>query len=1096
MKVHTRSSVRTVLSWCALMALLMIGANSLAQSNGTIVGTAHDQTGAVVPSVSIAIHNIDTGLTRALQTDQNGIYSAAQLPVGNYEITASARGFATVVRTGIQLQVAQVARVDFTMTVSNVEQKVEVSGDVPLVDTQTISLGDVEASERIVELPLNKRDFYQLAVLQPGVLPPYSNRGSVGLPLAAGQMQSQPEVNGLRESDNYSLLDGASINDPFYNTATVVPNPDAIAEFKMQTNLTSARYGRGAGAVINIVTKSGTNALHGGLYDFERSDIFDARNYFVPFVPFLQRQQFGANLGGAIKTDKSFFFASYEGLRQREGDPISAIVPSLQDRVGNLSDQAGPIINPFTGQPFSGPNNFDPSLINPLARKVINLYPVPNAGPDVWIGAPIGRQNSDQGIVRWDQTLSERQNLGARYIFQNQTAIHNFNQFAFSGPLDSPGFPESDSDVTSNFVIWDTLATTKLVNDLRFSYQRNSDKVGHPLNTTGHYDFGFTFPQAGDAQYGDVLPQFGLGGFSSVGNADGDIFRTYSVFQLQDTLTFNRGKHSIAIGGDTNHLLLDSKAYFIRMGVYYFLGYATGNPVADMLLGQPSLFATTLGDPTRAFRSTGLNGFFEDTYRVKPRLTLIFGLRYELQTAPIETHNRLAMFSPQNAAAGIVSTLHPEAPPGLVFAGDPGFPRSLIPTRKTNFGPRVGFAWDVTGDGKTSLRAGYGIFYDQSPIMAYVDSSLNPPQSPYYLYAPNDANPDVMENPIAGISYIPQTQAQADIPGTKVAPVPNLAGPGIHNVTPRVEQWNLTLQRSLTKGLGLDVSYVGNLATHLLGTVDANQPVFMPGNTNAFNAQQRRPFPLYGTNFTHESDFSSNYQGLQMSATQRFRHGVSFVASYTWSKTIDDDSQSLTYFHILGQAVLPQNTYDLQAEHGLSAFNIPQRLVLSGTWELPGYDTKQEGLARLTAGWALSMIFTANAGFPFTVVDSLNPSFTEEYGPTDRPNVVGNPNNGPKTAAQWFNTSAFQALAPGEGFGDSRRNMVIGPGFTDLDLSVAKNIKITERLMLQFRAEFFNALNHANFQVPINDIASPNFGEITETNGDNREMQFGLKLNF
>jgi hypothetical protein len=1078
------------------MPLLLLSGISLAQSTGTIVGTIHDPTSAVLPGVNVTIRNVDTGLTRTLQTDVNGIYSAPLLPVGNYEISAQAQGFATIVRTGVQLLVAQTAQVDFAMKISNVQEKLEVSGDAPLVDTQSVSLGNVEVAQRIEDLPLNKRDFYQLAVLQPGVLPPYANRGSVGVPLAAGEMQSQPEVNGLRESNNYSILDGAFINDPYYNTATVVPNPDAIAEFKMQTNLTSARYGRGAGAVINIVTKSGSNKIHGGAYDFERSDIFDARNYFVSNVPFLQRQQFGANVGGPIKTDKSFFFVSYEGLRQREGDPMTATVPSMQDRSGNLSDQPSGIINPFTGLPFGGPENFDPTLINPLAQKVLDLYPIPNDGLTTWSGAPLGGQGSDQGIVRWDQTLSQRQSLGARYIFQRQTALKNFNQFAFSGPVDTPGFPERDKDVTSNIVVWDTFATTKLVNDLRFAYQRNTDVVGRPTNPLGHYGFGFTFPQAGDAAYGDVFPQLGLGGYSSIGNADGDVFRTYSVFQVQDTITFNHGKHSIALGGEINRMLLDSKAYFVRMGVYYFLGYESGNPVADMLLGMPSLFADTLGDPSRDYRSTGLNGFFEDTYHLRPGFTVTLGMRYELQTAPIETDNRLAMFSPANAAAGVISTLHPEAPPGMVFSGDPGFPRSLVPTRKKNFGPRVGFAWDVFGNGKTSLRSGYGIFYDQAPIMAYVDSSLNPPQSPLYYYSPNPFAPNVMSNPVVGISYIPQTQAQADTPGTQVPPLPNMFGPGITNVSPYVEQWNLSIERAVTSDLGLTVAYVGNSGTHLLGTVDANQPQFIPGNTNALNAQQRRPYPLYSLNFDHMTGFSSNYNALQVSANKRLRHGVGFVASYTWSKTIDYDSQSLTYFHIQGQPVLPQNTFDLHAERGLSAFDVPQRLVISGTWQFPGFDKRQEGLARLIGGWELSGIFSANSGFPFTVVDSLNPSFTEEYGPTDRPNLVGNPNAGPHTVAKWFNTGAFQALSPGDGFGDAGRNIVRGPGIQNLDLSLAKNIDLREPYRLQFRAEFFNALNHANFLPPINDIASPNFGQITQTSTDNREMQFGLKFIF
>ncbi len=1082
----------------ALAAWLFVAMSGIAfaQGTGQIAGMIHDQTGAVLPGVNVTIRNVGTSATRVLQSAADGSYSATLLPVGTYEITAEAQGFATVVRTGVQLLLEQVARVDFDLKVSNVEEKLTVSEDVPLVDTQSASLGNVEIGQRIEELPLNKRDFYQLAVLQPGVLPPFAGRGSVGTAQVAGGMESQPEVNGLRESNNYSILDGAFITDPYYNTATAVPNPDAIAEFKMQTNMTSARYGRGAGAVINVVTKSGSNQVHGGAYEFVRNNVFDARNYFVTKVPVLQRHQFGANLGAPIIANKSFLFGSYEGLRQNKGEAISTTVPSMANRAGDFSDlPAGSVINPFTGLPFSGPTNFDTSLINPLAQRVLNLYPVPNAGPTTWSGAPIGKQASDQAIVRWDHTLSQSQNLGARYIYQNQTALKNFNRFAFSGPLQVPGFPTQDRSRTSNIVGWHTWASTKMVNDLRFAYQRNSVIFSKPANKLGHRDFGFTYPQAADSALGDVFPQFGVGGYSSLGNADGDVYRTYSVAQVQDTVTFSHGKHSFAAGGEFNHYILDNHGYFIRMGVYYFLGFFSGNPVADMLLGMPSLFSTTVGDPTRNYRSNGWNGFFEDTYHVKPSLTLTLGLRYELQTAPIEVKNRLAMFSPENAASGIVSTIHPEAPAGMVFSGDPRYPRSLVQTQKKNFAPRVGFAWDMFGNAKTSLRGGFGLFYDQAPIMPYVDSSLNPPDSPMYFYTPNPFDPNVFANPVASNPEIPQTQADADKPITKVPSFPQLFGPGLHNRTPYVKQWNLSIQRSITNDLGLTVAYVGNSGTRLLGTVDANQPIYSPG-ADAFNAQDRRPYPLYGLIFDHGTRFSSNYNALQVSANKRMNHGVSFVASYTFSKTIDYDSQSVTYFHILGHPVLPQNTYNLKAERGLSSFDIPHRFVLSGSWQLPGFGKKQQGIDRLLGGWEINGIYTKNTGYPFTVVDSLNPSFTLEYGPTDRPNLIGNPNSGPHTVSRWFNTDAFQPLNPGDGFGNAGRNIVRGPGLQNVDLSLFKSIGLTETSKLQFRAEVFNVFNHANFLPPVNDIRSPDFGRIIETATDAREIQFGLKFMF
>jgi hypothetical protein len=1070
---------------------------SVAQGTGTILGTVHAPSDAVISGANIEIKSTQTGGIRTIQTDENGNYSSPLLPIGSYEVTAGARNFTTVVRTGIQLMVAQEARVDFELRVSQIREKIEVRGDAPLVDTQSSSLGGVETSKRLEELPLNNRDFYQLAVLQPGVIPPYANRGTIGTPeVSAGGIVSQPEVNGLRESNNYSLLDGAYINDAFFNTAAAVPNPDAIAEFKLQTNLTSARYGRGAGAVINVVTKSGTNQFHGTAYEFFRNNVFDASNYFVRGVPALQRSQFGANIGGPIKTNKSFFFVSYEGLRLKDGQAMSATVPSIANRQGDFSDlPLGSIIDPHTGQPFPGPTNFDPALINKQAQAILNLYPVPNNGPTTWSGAPIAHQTSDHALARWDQTLSARQTIGARYIFQRQTATKNFQGYAFSGPVDTPGFPTEDTAQTSNVVVWDTLAMKTTVNDARLSFQRNNNTFGHPISGITRTQYGFSYPQAGQQQFGDVFPQFGIAGYSSIGNADGDVYRLFSTVQLQDTLSSHHGRHDFAVGGEFNRQFMDSQAYAIRMGVYFFLGFSSGNPVADMLLGLPSLFSIAMGDPTKAFRSNGINGFFEDTYRVAPRFTLTLGMRYELQTAPIETSNRFGAYSSELAQKGVISPQYPEGPPGLVFAGDPGFPRSIIKTQYHNVGPRVGFAYDILGDGKTSLRGGLGIYYDQAPTLPYFDASFNPPQYPTWIYTPNPASTFAFSNPVATNPSIPQTQAQAEIPGKVIPPLPGIFAPGVNNTTPDVKQWNLSIQRAVTNNLGVTVAYVGNSATHLLGSFDQNQSIYEPGATPQ-NVQQRRPNPLVSNVYDHCTCFSSNYNALQVTLNKRMSHAIDLVAAYTWSNTIDYDSQAVTYYHIPGEAVFPQNTYDLQAERGPSAFDVPQRFVVSGNWQLPLFDRKSSGIQTLLNGWALSGIYSVQSGYPFTAVDSLNPSATAEYGPTDRPSLVGNPNSGPHTVARWFNTAAFQAVPLYDGFGDSPRNNVRGPGLQTMALSLLKNINLADRFRFQFRAECFNCFNHENFAVPINDIASPNFGQIIQTSADNRELQFAIKLIF
>ncbi len=1076
---------KVVLVTSVMLILLALGAWEVqAQTTGTIYGQITDSAGAAITKAAVTVENLETNITRTTTTNTEGAYTFALLPVGTYAIKVEAQGFKAYEKKGLELQVAANLRADLKLEVGQVAEGVNVTGEAPLVDTANATLGKVVEEQRIVDLPLNGRNFLQLGVLQAGVTPPL-----VGINVVGSGTNNTPggtafnfAVNGMRITSNNHLLDGVNNVEPVTGAAMVVPSPDSLQEFKILTNAYNAEYGRAGGSVVTVLTKSGTNQYHGSVYEFLRNDVFDARNFFAPEVPALKQNQFGFTFGGPLIKGKTFFFGGYEGFRQRKGIPISAPVPSLRVRQGDFSQEVIKPIDPFTRQPF--PNNLIPqNRIDPVSRNLLRLWPEPNLGTNIWTAAPSGANDRDQFVVRMDHSLLEGKNtLTGRYLFDDGGLLLPLGHFASnSAPfIQVPGFPNEERSRFQNFMLADThIFSPQVINEFRFSYQRANVIDGRSVDPIDPKSLGFTFPVVSSI---NVAPVIGVSGITGLGPP---IFsnRVYNFYQFTDNVAVSIGRHNLKSGGEIRHTRLYSLYTSIANGSFTFNGLATTNPQADLLLGMPFFFIQAGGKEDKSLRQTAFYLYGQDEFRLRPNLTLNLGVRYELVPGFTERDNLLLTYVP-----GVKSVLSPTLPTGLVHSGDPGIPETLFPTDKNNVAPRIGIAWDPSGSGKTSIRAGYGIFFDESGLIQTYNIYQAPDYQPIavVVFAPSFADPFVGKSPFTPPLNFP------------VPPDPNVPTTATWiaaDMKPAyIQHWNLTLQRQITSSLAVEVAYVGNKGTRLQGNVDINQPVLTPDAT-PLNIQRRRPIPALSGTFEVSSRFNSNYHGLQATLTQRLNRGLSFQASYTWSKAIDDSATPTGFFLIPGQnAGRAQDNNNLKAEKALSPFDLRHRFVLSYIYELPFF--KQGGAASyILGGWRLNGIVSLQSGHPFTVGDTRDPNL-DQIIENDRPDVLRNPNlpSGERKPERWFDTTAF--ARPVLRHGSSGRNIVVGDGVVNFDFGLTKEFKLGERPRLEFRWEIFNLFNHPNFGIPDSDFNSPTFGRVFRTSTPERQMQFALKFLF
>lgn len=1017
---------------------------------GSIVGSVTDASGSPVAGVPVKATEIHTGKRRSASADSQGQFTLGQLAPGSYRVEVEREGFRKHIQS-LTLQVNQELRLDIALAPGSRSEAVEVTATRELLRTETAAMGAVIETRQILGLPLDGRNFFELSLLSPGAVP--AAQGSAGSVRGDFAMH----LNGSREDGNLFLLDGVYNGDPKLNGFAVNPPVDGIREFEVLASTYDASFGRNAGSQVNVVLKSGTNAIHGTAYHFFRNASLDARNFFAPAgepKPAYQRNQFGFSLGGPVVRNRTFFFVDYEGRRVKEGFTRLTRVPSLAERSGDFSSSSRPPLNPFTQQPFPG-NQIPAAFQHPIGRAIANLYPLPNRSDPVqnFVSSPAQRDRSDQFDVRLDHAL-RNSDLSFRYSFTDRDLYEPFAGPSFS---QVPDFGNNVPRRAQNAMLSETRAfRPTLLNEVRLGFNRVANGVFPELNSA-NINRAVGIPDLSSNPRDLGLSFLTITGFSPLGhefnNPQQGVTNTY---QFIDQLTWTSGRHLLKFGGDIRKLEQNAYRDVQSRGFLQFLGFITGNPMSDLLLGVPTVTGGATLDNPQHLRSESYNLFVNDTVRLKPNLTLSLGMRYEFNSAPVDPLDRANVF---DSATG-----------RLLQVGTGGVPRSGYFSDTNNFAPRIGLAWTPANSGFV-IRTGYGFYYDQSALAPSEGLYFNAPYFNLRLFFFRPDFPLAVQNPF---------------PANYPVPIPASAFSFQRDLkTPYVQQWNFSVQRHLGRSRVIEVGYVGSKGTHLLSARDVNQPRPSPAEFNL------RPLPQYDDITQLESRANSNYHSLQIRFQQRMSAGLSMLSAYTYGKSIDDAS---AFFPSAGDPNFPQDSHNTRLERARSNFDIRQRFSAGYSYDLPF------GKGKLRGGWQTHGILTLQTGRPFTV--ALLPEFDNSntgrsnlgFGANDRPDVLSNPALSGRTADRWFDTRAF-APSPRGTFGNAGRNILDGPGLASLNFSLLKNVAFAERATLQFRFETFNLLDRLNFDLPDIFLGSPSFGRIQSAQNA-RRIQFGLKLLF
>ena len=1044
-----------------------------ADPTGTITGTVSDPSGAPIASAKVVATGLNTGLTRTTTTAADGVYVFPLLPAGFYGVEIEAPGFERYEQRGIEVRTDQSASVPVTLKIGTSTQVVTVQSNAEMVQTQSGALSAVVSRQNIVELPLNGRNAAALVLLTPGTAD--TTAGNFGSCSDAVQSTSYPgaqavSANGARtDMINYNL-DGGSNEDPYTNVNNPFPNPDALEEFSVQTNSYSAEYGRGSGAIVNVVTRSGTNQFHGSAFDFIRNGDLNARNFFAAAPDQLKRNQFGGSVGGPAIKNKLFFFGSYQGTQSRnitEGN--SATVPTAAERNGDFSSTSRQLLDPFTRVPFAN-NQIPTSSFAPASVKILSLIP---------------ESSSPDGVIHYNLPDDEHENQFLTRADYDLTKSRIYGRYFYSRYGKDPVIG-SQNLLTSNrgFDLFDQGAaashtytfTPKLLNSLIFSYNRNFSTVvsGAP----------FGWDSLGIPVASTTPPELQLtvSGYFTVSSGHPTHVNRQD-YHISDSVHWVVGAHELAFGGDFLKENVDLINTFRQNAQFTFSSTNySGNALSDFLLGDARKFIQGGGEYSQRRANLG-SLFVQDNYRVRRDLVLNLGLRWDPFVPYSDTLGRTECFRP-----GLQSQKFPNSPTGYLFAGDPGCPAGGFESSWKLLGPRVGFAYNIGAKNKTTIRGGWGIFYQPPFVEAFNNMVDSPPWSPQYQIIPTP-----FMNPYQGVANPFPAQFAPFKPASDVAfPDPlSLAVSYQSNWKPAsVMNWNLTVEHQIATDILLRVGYVASKGTHLAYNTDVNAPLPSPTAT-ADDEQDRRPYQQFEQITQDSSNANSTYNSLQVEVDKRFSHGVTLSANYTWGRSIDEVSYQTD---LCGINII--NPYDIRAYRGVSDFNVPHRFVLNYLWQLP---SPKQGLAKaVLGGWQTSAILNWQSGFPLNIKSGGDYSFSLPEVGNDQAQLVGIPQythgSTDQKIAQWFTTSAFGEPAPNT-FGNAGRNILIGPGTFNIDFAAHKVFFLGESIQLQFRAEFFNVLNHVQFNNPDTTWADSTFGQIT-TARDPRIVQGALKLVF
>ncbi len=1058
------------MNWRLVVCLL--GGAAWAQENtATITGQVQDSSGAGIQGAVIKARNTQTGLERSVTTNENAIYTLPLLPIGTYDVASEKQGFQRLVKTGVTLQVDEHARVDFSLQVGATTSTVEVTADVPLTQTDSSSVGAVIDNRKVVELPLNGRQFYNLALLVPGVAP--SAQGSL-LSFRGGF-----NVAGASELNNNFTLNGLDNNNQLLSAPAFRPSIDAIQEFKILTGVFPAEYGRNSGSQVIVTTKAGTNSVHGTAFEFLRNQKLDAVNYFTPanLKPAFRQNQFGGTLGGPILRNKTFFFASYEGTRLTQQITALANVPTPAMVNGDFSGISRAIVDPVTKTQFQG-NVIPQSRISPAGQFLAKLYPVPTV-PTVAGALPTNNYTFSQpqvdslnlGSLRIDHSFSEKDTLNASYNDFEDDTLTQANVVCGSRVV--PGFDCTVLLLARLGGLTEThIFSPSLINEAKLSYsQFQNPRSTNDQNINFLQMFNITGTRNdGAARTG--VPAVTVNGFAALGEPTNfPQTRKDHTYQLADNLTWNSGAHTFKFGGDFRRFQSNGTIVGNGRGSFTFNAQSSaptsGYSFADLLLGLPTSTSRSPLSPRIYDRTGYYGGYIQDDWKATPRLTFNVGLRYEYNVPTFEKYNTLSNFNPSTGKIDI--------------AGQNGVPAQLWDQNPYDIEPRFGFSWQPFSSSRTVVRGGYGIFYN-SPALNNVNSGPQQNNAPFVsaqTFNSSLAAPITLDNPF------PAAAAGA---GSLTLSVFNR-----HQPDAKIQQWNFNVQQEITRTLVLEVGYQGSKGTHLPLLYNINQPP--PGPGAVARKQALRPYPQFGNISFLDAVGNSSFNGLLTRLQQRYSNGLSFLLSYTYGKSIDDTPG--TPYNVTPSRSTAEDPTNFRRERGLSGFDLRHRFVFSPVYELPfGKGKKFLNNNRyagwLVGGWEASGILTLQSGRPFTAL--VGTDNANVLGTVDRPNIVGNGNAGPKTVQQWINVSAFQ-LAPFGTFGNAGRNNLIGPGWKSLDVVLSRNFQIVERLSIQFRAESFNVVNHPNFDLPSQTFGVPGFGSITSAEAP-RQIQFGVKVRF